>query len=80
MSCEPGTTISATTLGAPGKTQESFKRGCEEASKGKWKAAADHFRGAVRIYSNYAIAWVYPVKVELHQTHVDEARVSFQEA
>ena len=77
---EPGNTISATTLAAPGKAQKSFQKGREEASKGNWKAAGDHFREAVRIYPKYAVAWVYLGRVQLRQEDLETARKSLQEA
>jgi tetratricopeptide (TPR) repeat protein len=77
---ESSNAISATTLAAPSKAQKSFQKGRQEASKGEWKAAADHFREAVRIYPNYAIAWVYLGRVQLRQGDIDTARGSLQEA
>lgn len=77
---EAGNTISTTTLAAPGKAQKSFQKGREEASKGNWKAAGDHFREAVRIYPKYAVAWVYLSRVQLRQEDIETARKSLQEA
>ena len=77
---EAGNVISATSVAAPSKAQKNFQKGCEEANKRRWDAAAAHFREAVRIYPKYARAWLYLGRVEAHQGDFDGSRQSFHEA
>ena len=75
-----GNMISVTSVAAPSKAQKNFLKGCEQANQGKWKAAAERFREAVRIYPKYAQAWVFLGKVEAQQGDLEAARQSFHDA
>jgi tetratricopeptide (TPR) repeat protein len=79
-SSQEGFAISATSLAAPDKAKKDFKKGQEQAKKGKWAAAGEYFRKAVQTYPRYALAWLELGRAQMRQNDFTGAQQSFQQA
>ncbi len=75
-----GFAISAVSLAAPEKAKTDFRKGQEQAKKGKWAAAGDYFRRAVQVYPRYALAWLELGRAQMQQSNFMDAQQSFQQA
>jgi len=75
-----GAIVSVASLAAPDSAKKEFERGQGQAKKGKWAAACDQFRKAIRVYPKYAIAWLELGRAQLHQNDLLGAEQSFQQA
>ena len=75
-----GFTIDAISLAAPDNAKKAFAQGQEQAKKGKWAAACEHFRRAVQLYPRFALAWLELGRAQLRQNNFADAEQSFQEA
>jgi tetratricopeptide (TPR) repeat protein len=73
-------TVSAASLAAPEKAKQQFQKGTEQERKGKWAAAADHFRKALQVYPRYAVAWLELGRTQIQQNDFTEAQQSFRQA
>ncbi len=80
---QPGSgaaTVSVASLAAPDNAKREFEKGQGQAKKGKWAAACDQFRKAIRAYPRYALAWLELGRAQLHQNDLLGAEQSFQQA
>ena len=75
-----GFTISATSAAAPPKARKDYEKGLSLEKKQNWAEAQTKFQSAVDIYPRYAVAWVELGRVQLRQSHEDDAKQSFQKA
>ena len=83
VAVQPGdgeSTVSVASLAAPDGAQKDFQKGQGQAKKGKWAAACEQFRKAIRAYPRYAVAWLELGRAQLHQNDVLGAEQSFQQA
>ena len=78
VSPEHGFSASVTSLVAPEKAKKSLQKGQQQAKKGKWAAAADYFKRAVKDYPRYALAWVELGRTQVQQNSFAEAQQSFR--
>lgn len=67
-------TVSVVRLQVPGKASREFQKACGDFKDNKLNAAEDHARKAVRIYPEYAAAWVVLGQI-LHADHKDKEAV-----
>lgn len=78
---QPGSfAVSVASLQAPDKAKKNFEKGQEQEQKGKWAAARDCFRKAVKAYPRYALAWLELGRTQLKQNDFAEAQQSFHQA
>jgi tetratricopeptide (TPR) repeat protein len=75
-----GFTISATSAAAPSKARKDYEKGLSLAKKQSWAEAQQKFQSAVDIYPKYAVAWVELGRMQLRQSHEDDAKRSLQKA
>lgn len=75
-----GFTISATSAAAPSKARKDYEKGLALEKKQKWPEAQQKFQSAVDLYPKYAVAWVELGRVQLRQSHEDDAKQSLQKA
>ncbi len=75
-----GFMISATTAAAPKDAQKAFRKGEEEARKGKLAAAYEKFKSAVSSYPRFALAWIALGRLQIQQQNYLGAQESFQKA
>jgi tetratricopeptide (TPR) repeat protein len=75
-----GTTISFTSAQAPKEAKHAFDKGATQESKKDWKAAANSFHDAVKIYPQYAAAWFELGRLEQAQNRLDQARQFYERA
>lgn len=78
ISRETASSISVTSLAAPGKAKKALEKGREQARKGKWASAAACFKRAVEVYPRFALAWVELGRTQVRQNSFAEAQESFQ--
>jgi Tfp pilus assembly protein PilF len=72
--------VSVTSLAAPEKAKQALEKGEQQARKGKWSAACEHFRRALAVYPRYALAWLELGRAQVKQNSFTDARQSFQQA
>jgi hypothetical protein len=75
-----GSTISATTAGAPDEARKDFENGRDLEKKEKWDEAQTLFEKAVALYPNYAAAWFELGCVQFHRNDDGGAHHSFEHA
>ena len=75
-----GSTVSATTLGAPKNAKKALEKGMELAHKNKFDEAQTNLKKAVELYPRYAEAWCELGRVQAAQKNLDEARKSFDQS
>lgn len=75
-----GAIVSVASLAAPESAKKEFDKGQGQAKKGKWAAACEQFRKAIRVYPRYATAWLELGRAQLHQNNLLDAEQSFQQA
>lgn len=68
-------TVSVARLEVPGKASHEFQKACGDFKDNKLNAAEDHARRAVKIYPQYAAAWVVLGQI-LQADHKDREAVS----
>jgi tetratricopeptide (TPR) repeat protein len=68
-------TVSIARLGVPGKAMHEFQKACGDFKDGKLKSAEGHARQAVKLYPDYAAAWVLLGQI-LHAGHQDQEAVN----
>lgn len=67
-------TVSVARLGVPGSASHEFQKACGDFKDNKLKSAEDHARKAVKIYPDYAAAWVLLGQI-LHADHNDQEAI-----
>lgn len=67
-------TVSVTRLLVPGNASHEFQKACNDFKDNKFKSAEDHVRKAVKIYSDYAPAWVLLGQI-LQADHNDQEAI-----
>ena len=80
ISGQEGSTVSLTSLQAPGKAHREFDKGAEALRKDRLDDAARHFEKAVAIYPSYADAWNRLGHVQVEKNDPAAARASFARA
>ncbi|MGH9740097.1 MAG: tetratricopeptide repeat protein [Candidatus Acidiferrales bacterium] len=63
-------TVSVARLDVPGKASHEFQKACGDFKDNRLKSAEEHARKAVKIYPQYAAAWVVLGQI-LHADHKD---------
>ncbi|MGH9562097.1 MAG: hypothetical protein ACRD3S_11645, partial [Terracidiphilus sp.] len=67
-------TVSVVRLEVPGNASHEFQKACKDFKDSRLKSAEDHVRKAVKIYPDYAAAWVVLGQI-LQQQHKDHEAV-----
>jgi tetratricopeptide (TPR) repeat protein len=67
-------TVSVVRLEVPGKASHEFQKACGDFKDHKLKSAEDHARRAVKIYPDYAAAWVLLGQI-LQADHKDQEAI-----
>jgi predicted Zn-dependent protease len=67
-------TVSVTRLDVPSKASHEFQKACGDLKGNKLKSAEEHARKAVKIYPDYAAAWVILGQI-LHAEHQDREAI-----
>lgn len=67
-------TVSVARLGVPGSASHQFQKACGDFKGNKLKSAEDHARKAVKIYPDYAPAWVLLGQI-LQADHKDQEAI-----
>jgi len=75
-----GTSISVTSMMAPGAAKKALEKGREEEKKGKWDQAEHSFEKAVQIYPKFAAAWSELGQAQMHQNDATAAKHSFEQS
>ena len=75
-----GSSVSVTSMMAPGDAKKAFERGQQSVQKNKLPDAAKDFEKAVGVYPKYAEAWMNLGKVRVQLGSVPAAREAFQKA
>ena len=68
-------TVSLARLEVPGKASHEFQKACGDFKDNKLKSAEDHARRAVKLYPDYAAAWVVLGQI-LHAGHQDQEAIT----
>jgi hypothetical protein len=68
-----GTTVSATSLGVPGKARSQYEKACDAFKKKKWSDAEKYARDAIDKYPKYPAAWVMLGEVLQGEEKMDDA-------
>lgn len=68
-------TVSLARLAVPGKASHEFQKACGDFKDSRLKSAEDHARRAVKIYPDYAAAWVVLGQI-LHADHQDQEAIN----
>jgi tetratricopeptide (TPR) repeat protein len=68
-----GATVSAVSLGVPGKARSQYEKACSAFKKLKMPEAEQHARDAIQKYSNYSAAWVMLGQALQGENKMDEA-------
>jgi tetratricopeptide (TPR) repeat protein len=77
---DPRFTVSVSSLAAPEKAKKAFRKGEEEARKGRWQFASDYFKKAIEVYPRYALAWLELGRVRAKQSSFADAQHCFRQA
>jgi tetratricopeptide (TPR) repeat protein len=77
---DPRFTVSVSSLAAPEKAKKAFRKGEEEARKGRWQFASDYFKKAIDVYPRYALAWLELGRVRAKQSSFADAQHCFRQA
>jgi len=75
-----GSSVSVTSMMAPGDAKKAFERGVQSLQKNKLPDAAKDFEKAVAVYPKYAEAWMDLGKVRVQLSAVPAAREAFLKA
>lgn len=75
-----GATVAVTDLNVPKTARKEFDKGNQEATRKNWKAAEEHFRGAIQEYPPYAMAYNNLGIVLFQAGDPAGARVAFEKA
>jgi tetratricopeptide (TPR) repeat protein len=75
-----GYTVSATTGLASRDARKAYEKGVDYTKEQKWADAEREFANAVRLYPNYAIAWLELGKVHQRLKKNDEANNDYRQA
>lgn len=75
-----GTTVSATSLNAPKDARKAYDKGHHAAENNKLAEAHLELEKAVRLYPQYAAAWLDLGWLYAQQNHLDQARTAFAQA
>ncbi len=75
-----GNSISVTSLKAPGKAKNEYRKALESYDQKKYSDAEKHLAKALDIYPEYASAWELRGREQQQQHQIDEAIKSFQAA
>jgi hypothetical protein len=75
-----GPTVSVARLAVPGKASSEYQKGCGDLKDKKLSAAEEHERNAVRLYPNYAAAWVLLGQVLEAENRRDDGRMACSQA
>jgi len=75
-----GSSVSVTSMMAPGNAKKAYERGLQSLLKNKPDEAARDFQKAVSIYPKYADAWVNLGKLQLQRQSVEPARAALKKA
>jgi tetratricopeptide (TPR) repeat protein len=75
-----GSSISAVSLNAPVDARKQYEAGESAAGKRKWPLAEEHFRNAVALYPQYALAWSELGQVLQQEGRLPEATEAFLKA
>ncbi|MDE3110539.1 MAG: hypothetical protein KGL02_11435 [Acidobacteriota bacterium] len=67
-------TVSVMRLGVPGSASHQFQKACNDFKDSKLISAEDHVRRAVKLYPNYAPAWVLLGQI-LQADHKDQEAI-----
>jgi predicted Zn-dependent protease len=67
-------TVSVSRLDVPNKASREFQKACGDFKSDKLKSAEEHARKALKIYPNYAAAWVILGQI-LHAEHQDREAI-----
>lgn len=76
----PGTTISMTTLNAPGDAKHAYDKGRKAFEEGKLPEAEKELNKAVKIYPNFAAAWSLLGDIHQQQKQFDMATKEYSQA
>jgi tetratricopeptide (TPR) repeat protein len=75
-----GSTVSLTSLQAPGTARKAFERGKKDEEKQKIDEAKAEFTKAVELYPAYAEAWAELSDIYLKESDFDNARMTSEKA
>jgi tetratricopeptide (TPR) repeat protein len=75
-----GHTVSMLALKAPKAARKSFEKGTNLAAANKPDEAVTNFEAALRLYPEYADAWLSLGRIQWQLEHKEEARESFRKA
>src|SRR5215813_2973151 len=75
-----GTTISMTTLNAPGDARHAYEKGKKALDANKQAEAEKELEKAVKIYPNFAAAWSLLGDLHQQQKQLDQAVKDYQQA
>jgi tetratricopeptide (TPR) repeat protein len=73
-------TVSIARLAVPGKASSEYQKGCGDLRDKKLSAAEEHERKAIRLYPNYAAAWVVLGQVLQAENKQDDGRMACSQA
>jgi TolA-binding protein len=77
---ETGTTVSASSLGAPKDARKAYEHGMQAVKKNKLEDASKEFEKAVELYPGYAEAWFELGRIQVGRGQQETARQSFNSA
>lgn len=73
-------TVSVARLSVPGKASGQFQKACGSYKEKRFSQAEDHARRAVKIYPNYAAAWVLLGRTLIAEHKEEEGRAACNQA
>jgi tetratricopeptide (TPR) repeat protein len=80
MESAPGTTVSVTTMNAPGEAKRAFDKGHKAFDENKFSDAEQELGKAVKIYPNFAAAWSLLGDIHLQQKQYGPAINDYTQA
>jgi tetratricopeptide (TPR) repeat protein len=75
-----GFTISTTSARAPAKARKEYEKARESEEKAKWDDALASLHQAVKLYPDYAVAWLEMGRIQIQKEQLTEARDSLHHA
>jgi tetratricopeptide (TPR) repeat protein len=75
-----GTTVSVTSVGAPGEARRAFEKGQKAFSEQKLPEAEKELSKAVKVYPNFAAAWSLLGNIHQQQEQFDQAGKDYEQA
>jgi len=75
-----GVSVSAAQLNIPADAKKEYENGEASAAKRKWPRAEEHFKAALALYPQYAMAWSELGQALMEQDRLDDARGALEKA